>query len=99
MRDLFPIRIALRLAEPEQVALLFGPGARDRGARCDTIPESLQGVGYVLVDGEAEPVRVRFSHITDDHIAQLVAGPAEVIPLPDRDDDDQGEPDALPEAA
>lgn len=98
MRDLFPIRIALRLAEPEQVALLFGPGARDRGARCDTIPESLQGVGYVLVDGEAEPVRVRFSHITDDHIAQLVAGPAEVIPLPDRDDD-QGEPDALPQAA
>ena len=49
------------------------PGARDRGARCDQIPESLPGVGYVGIDGIAEPVRVRFSHITDAHIARLVA--------------------------
>ena len=97
MRDLFPVRIALRLTEADQVALVFGHGARDRGARCDTIPESLPGVGFVMVDGIAEPVRVRFAHITDDHIAQLVAGDAEVIPL--HDDDDQGDDDALPEAA
>ena len=37
-RDLFPIRIALRLTEAEQVNLVLGHGARDRGARCDTIP-------------------------------------------------------------
>ena len=72
-RDLFPTRIALRLSEPEQVSFVLGPGARDRGARCDTIPEALPGVGYVAVDGIAEPVRVRFSHITDPHIDQLAA--------------------------
>lgn len=72
MRDLFPTRIALRLNEAEQVSLVLGPGARNRGARCDLIPDSLPGVGYVMVDGSAEPVRVRFSYITDDHIDQLI---------------------------
>jgi DNA segregation ATPase FtsK/SpoIIIE, S-DNA-T family len=71
-RDLFPCRIALRLTEAEQVALVLGHGARDRGARCDAIPESLPGVGYVAVEGVAQPVRVRFSHITDTHIAEMV---------------------------
>lgn len=67
-RDLFPTRIGLRLNEAEQCHLVLGPGARDRGARCDTIPDTLPGVGYVQVDGVAEPVRVRFAHVTDDHI-------------------------------
>lgn len=71
LRDLFPTRIALRLTEPEQVALVLGQGARDRGAVCDRIPETLPGIGYVGIDGIAEPVRVRFSHITDDHIDAL----------------------------
>jgi S-DNA-T family DNA segregation ATPase FtsK/SpoIIIE len=73
MRDLFPTRVALRLTEPEQVALTLGQGARDRGALCDQIPESLPGVGYVGIDGVAEPLRVRFSHVTDADIVQLVA--------------------------
>ena len=72
-RDLFPTRIALRLSEADQVGLVLGSGARDRGARCDQIPESLPGVGYVGVDGVAEPVRVRFTHVTDADIADLVA--------------------------
>ena len=57
--------------EAEQVDLVLGPGARNRGALCDQIPDRLPGVGYVAVDGIAEPVRVRFSHITDDTISQL----------------------------
>ena len=73
VRDLFPTRIALRLSEAEQVGLVLGSGARDRGALCDRIPESLPGVGYVGIDGIAEPVRVRFSYITDACIEQLVA--------------------------
>lgn len=73
LRDIFPTRIALRLSEADHVGLVLGSGARDRGARCDQIPESLPGLGYVGIDGIAEPVRVRFSHITDAHIAQLVA--------------------------
>jgi len=72
MRDLFPTRVALRLTEAEQVALVLGSGARDRGALCDQIPESLPGVGYLGIDGIAEPIRVRFFHITDSHITRLV---------------------------
>ena len=71
MRDLFPTRIALRLNEAEQVGLVLGAGARNRGAHADLIPDSLPGVGYVTVDGIAEPVRVRFSHVTDSDIANL----------------------------
>ena len=67
------MRIALRLTESDQIHLIFSPGARDRGARADQIPYSLPGVAFVLVDGIAEPVRVRFAHVTDDHIRQLAA--------------------------
>jgi len=73
MRDLFPTRIALRLNEAEQVGLVLGPGARNRGAHADLIPDSLPGVGYVTVDGIAEPGRVRFSYVTDNHILQLTS--------------------------
>ena len=70
-RDLFPTRVALRLTDADQVDMVLGDGARNRGARCERIPESLPGVGYVAIDGVAEPVRVRFPYITDDDIAEL----------------------------
>jgi S-DNA-T family DNA segregation ATPase FtsK/SpoIIIE len=70
-RDLFPVRIALRLTESEQVHLILGTGARDRGARADQIPYGLPGVGFVQIDGVPEPIRVRFAHVTDDHIRAL----------------------------
>lgn len=73
MRDLFPTRVALRLNEAEQVHLVLGPGARNRGAFCDLIPDTLPGVGYVAVDGLVEPVRVRFSYVDDEMIAELAA--------------------------
>ena len=84
-RDLFPTRIALRVTEPEHVDMTLGDGARKRGARCDHIPEALPGVGYVALDGIAEPVRVRFAHITDAHITALAdqyAIDTTVQPLP-----------------
>ena len=71
VRDLFPTRIALRLTEKDHVALVLGQGARDRGARCDQIAEDLPGVGYVGLDGRAEPTRVRFAHVTDQRITAL----------------------------
>ena len=74
MRDLFPTRIALRLNEADQVNLVLGPGARNRGAHADLIPDSLPGVGYVTVDGIAEPVRVRFSNVTDASHSPAVRG-------------------------
>lgn len=76
VRDLFPTRIALRLSEADQVNLVLGPGSRNRGALCDEIPDRLPGIGYVIVDGISEPVRVRFSHITDQTIARLSLEPA-----------------------
>lgn len=72
-RDLFPTRIALRLTEPEQVDLILGDGARDRGATCDLIPVALPGVGFVRLDGSPEPHRVRFSFHTDRHLDDLAA--------------------------
>jgi S-DNA-T family DNA segregation ATPase FtsK/SpoIIIE len=48
--------------------MILGSGARARGARSDAIPESLPGFAYVVVDGTAEPIRVRFAHLTDTAI-------------------------------
>jgi S-DNA-T family DNA segregation ATPase FtsK/SpoIIIE len=73
-RDLFPVRVGLRVAEADLVRLVFSPGARDRGARCDEIPHSLPGVAYVKVDGRPDPIRVRFAYVTDNHIRMLAAG-------------------------
>jgi S-DNA-T family DNA segregation ATPase FtsK/SpoIIIE len=70
-RDLFPIRIGLRLNEAEHIDLTLGRAARLRGAACDMIPDTLPGVGYVQVDGITEPVRVRFAHHSDADLATL----------------------------
>jgi S-DNA-T family DNA segregation ATPase FtsK/SpoIIIE len=70
-RDLFPTRIALRMTEPEQTDMVLGDGARDRGAVCDLIPETSAGVGYVVLDGVREPVRVRFSYLDDNDVTEL----------------------------
>jgi S-DNA-T family DNA segregation ATPase FtsK/SpoIIIE len=67
-RNLFPTKIALRLDEKTQVDMVLGDGARDAGAYCDRIPEATPGVGYVKVDGQREPVRVRAAYIGDDDI-------------------------------
>ncbi|SCL38808.1 DNA segregation ATPase FtsK/SpoIIIE, S-DNA-T family [Micromonospora rhizosphaerae] len=70
-RDLFPTRIGLRLAEAAQVDLVLGEGMRDRGALCDRIPQNLPGVGFVVIDGDPTPMRVRFSYLTDDEIRDM----------------------------
>lgn len=70
-RDLFPTRIALRLSEPSQVDMVLGDGMRDRGAVCDRIPMAAPGVGYLVLDGDPTPVRVRFSYHSDEQIRDL----------------------------
>jgi S-DNA-T family DNA segregation ATPase FtsK/SpoIIIE len=70
-RDLFTYRIALRVAEDSHVDMILGDGALDRGAACHLIPASLPGVGFVHVEGAHEPVRVRFSYLTDDDITRM----------------------------
>ena len=94
-RHLFPIRVALRLDEPDQVDLVLGDGARDRGAACHEIDSNTPGAGWVKVDGRPEPARVRAFHLTDSHLAELSAyithGSPSVLRL------DPGRPDHLKE--
>jgi S-DNA-T family DNA segregation ATPase FtsK/SpoIIIE len=57
IRNLFPDRIAMRLDEPEQVDMVLGDGARDRGALAT----------------DPDPVRVRAAWVTDADIRAMVA--------------------------
>jgi S-DNA-T family DNA segregation ATPase FtsK/SpoIIIE len=91
-RNLFPTRIALALTEKPQVDMVLGDGARDRGALADQMPRWAQGVGYVLLDNAAaEPIRVRFSYLSDHDIRQM----AREYPAPVED----REPAAVPAVA
>jgi S-DNA-T family DNA segregation ATPase FtsK/SpoIIIE len=71
VRQLFTVRIGLRLSEATQTAMVLGQGARDAGAECDLIADATPGVGYVLIDGTAQPQRVRAFHVTDPDITDL----------------------------
>ena len=97
-RQLFPVRVGLRLDEPSQTAMVHGQGARDRGALCDKISALTQGVGYVSEDGSTEFVRVRAFWVSDDDANTIVDAysPAPEITGPledysDFDPDDLGD--------
>jgi S-DNA-T family DNA segregation ATPase FtsK/SpoIIIE len=72
-RNLFPVKVALQLDEATQVDMVLGPGARDQGALCDKIPDSLRGVAYLRVEGVREPTRVRSAYVTDEDIRTMAA--------------------------
>ncbi|WP_057003420.1 FtsK/SpoIIIE domain-containing protein [Mycobacterium kyorinense] len=71
VRQLFTVRIGLRMTEATQTAMVLGQGARDAGAECDLIADATPGIGYVMIDGTADPVRVRAFHVTDRDITAL----------------------------
>ena len=76
LRNLFSTRIALRLDESDQVDMVLGDGARDRGALADQIsplPRIGAGVGYVRLEATPDPVRVRAAYVTDDDICAMAA--------------------------
>ncbi|MFI6919960.1 FtsK/SpoIIIE domain-containing protein [Nonomuraea spiralis] len=76
IRNLFPDKIALRLDESEQVDMVLGDGARDRGALADRIsPISEQGAGvaYMRLETSPEPIRVRAAYVSDADIRAMVA--------------------------
>jgi S-DNA-T family DNA segregation ATPase FtsK/SpoIIIE len=84
IRNLFPDRIAMRLDEPEQVDMVLGDGARDRGALADQIPTDPAtgaGVAYVRLADDPDPVRVRAAWVTDPDIRAMVSeyAPAEKV--------------------
>ncbi|BBZ67642.1 hypothetical cell division FtsK/SpoIIIE protein [Mycolicibacterium insubricum] len=71
VRQLFTVRIGLRLTEATQTTMILGQGARDAGAECDRISDATPGVGYMMIDGTAEPARVRAFHVTDHDVTTL----------------------------
>jgi S-DNA-T family DNA segregation ATPase FtsK/SpoIIIE len=76
IRNLFPDRIAMRLDEPEQVDMVLGDGARDRGATADLIstdPEVGAGVAFVRLESDPDPVRVRAAWVADEDIKAMAA--------------------------
>jgi S-DNA-T family DNA segregation ATPase FtsK/SpoIIIE len=74
IRNLFPDKIALRLDESEQVDMVLGDGARDRGALADQIsPDYTRGagIGYVRLETNPDPVRVRAAYVSDADIRAM----------------------------
>ena len=74
LRNLFSTRIALRLDESDQVDMVLGDGARDRGAACELIPADPAtgaGVAFVRLESDPDPVRVRAGWVTDADIRSL----------------------------
>ncbi|HZM76713.1 MAG TPA: FtsK/SpoIIIE domain-containing protein [Candidatus Limnocylindrales bacterium] len=72
-RNLFSTRIALRLTEKTEIALILDDDALDRGAACHLIPKSLPGKGYMVVEEDPSPVEVRFPYHTDTDITDLAS--------------------------
>lgn len=101
LRDLFPTRVALRTTEAAHADLILGEGAYKAGAVTDRIPERLPGVGYVRVDGQTTPMRVRSAHLTDTDVVTLAATYPAPTGLELIEDDGQGDEDTddLGEAA
>jgi DNA segregation ATPase FtsK/SpoIIIE, S-DNA-T family len=84
IRNLFPDRIAMRLDEPEQVDMVLGDGARDRGATADLIstnPAVGAGVAFVRLEADPDPIRVRAAWVSDPDIQAMAASCTR--PLPD----------------
>jgi len=74
LRNLFSTRIALRLDESDQVDMVLGDGARDRGALADEIsplPQVGARLGYVRLEASPDPVRVRAAYVTDTDIRAM----------------------------
>ena len=66
----------MRLDESDQVDMVLGDGARDRGALADLIsplPETGAGVAYARLETSPDPVRVRAAYVTDTDIAAMAA--------------------------
>ncbi|MFI6888061.1 FtsK/SpoIIIE domain-containing protein [Streptosporangium canum] len=90
IRNLFPDKIALRLDESEQVDMVLGDGARDRGALADLIspqPGLGAGIAYARLETSPEPTRARAGYVSDADIRDMVAAfAADTLPLPQTDE-------------
>jgi len=79
-RHLFLVKIAMRVDEADQVDMVLGDGARERGAAAHEIPESTPGVAWVKTDGRRDVQRGRAFHLgpadLDDLCSYIADGTA-----------------------
>jgi len=73
VRDLFTIRVCLRVTSAVHVDMVLGDGARLRGAMADEIPNdpSTAGIGF-KIRASRVPARVRAAYVDDGEIQELV---------------------------
>ena len=81
IRNLFPDRIAMRLDEPEQVDMVLGDGARDRGATCELI-SSDPTTGAVWRSSGWRPTRTRCGSAPDGSLMPISVTWPSRIPNP-----------------
>src|ERR1044072_358916 len=74
VRDLFTVRVCLRITSAGQVDGVLGEDARLRGALADEIPNAPEtaGIGYVVGPPPPPPVRVRAAYVDDREITELI---------------------------
>ena len=75
-RNLFPTRVALRLAEAVEADMILGDGARARGAAPHLISAHTPGLGFIRHEVHPDPIRVRAAYVTDDQIRTMAVSHA-----------------------
>jgi len=73
-RDLFSLRVCLRVTSAAHVDMVLGEDMRRRGALADEIPNVPEsaGIGFVVKQRSRTPVRVRAAYCDDSDVAELV---------------------------
>ncbi|SDD49396.1 FtsK/SpoIIIE domain-containing protein [Glycomyces harbinensis] len=74
VRDLFTLRICLRVTAAVHPEMVLGEGARMRGALADEIPNvpETAGIGFKVAERTRTPVRVRAAYAADADLEALV---------------------------
>ncbi|MGW5388195.1 FtsK/SpoIIIE domain-containing protein [Nocardia sp. NPDC003963] len=73
LRDMFATMIGLRQASEQQVMMVYGPGAHERGIEATGITVDEAGTAYIDSPEEGGMAqRVRFFKVTNDDIIKLV---------------------------
>ena len=75
LRQLFTVRIGLRLTEATQTTMVLGQAARDAGADCDRISSrsTTPGVGYVMMTAPHNRLGCALFYVTDHDITRTLA--------------------------
>lgn len=79
VRELFTVRVCLRVTSASHVNMVLGDNMRERGAIADEIPntDDTAGIGYVVRHRTRVPMRIRAAYVNDaelDALVRFVAG-------------------------